>query len=696
MIIAGADHSTSWRRAIERGDHDFNPGTRDAIASAIRDALATAVSVGADAIDLVAVLRRYSWSIFRRLVLHLARSEAIADEYVSQLLIDSDAISDRSLDFERRRLAHDRFRSLTGPQQQDYLGVIEQGPDLEPYEAWSIARQGRQMLADERRSVVEEWQRDELTFIADHLPTDWRVRYDGIVARVGEPSVFVLDPHPQVSVGAPSPFAMEELQAMSIEELVATVAEWHPQLGYRGTLAYQLTPLVSGSSDAFSARAMDLAVLPAEHLAAVVRGFGAALQEGTPLQWDQLLLLAANIAERVENDEQEWRWVKQEVLRLLIAAVGKQPPALGLVRRNDVFSVVARCGLDGDPSPETEEQLAGNGDLARTSVRGLSIEAMVQYGTWVRRFDPEDALSELFEFFEQHLDPAVDPSPTVRTMYGRWLANLCWLDASWVADQLGSLFPHDPEHRNLWLGVWTGFLWPSAQWTTLDRLLLDEFEFARSLMDSASTDRNQNGRDAQLLALVQRLVYQGVIEASHPLVDATFSGASEKAKRETLTMIGHQLRQQATTLDDAVRDRLMSLWERRETAIEAGAPAHELRAFCAWFASGRFPPEWALAKLEHALRQAGSSEGVHLVVERLAALVEELPGPVLRCLELLVEEGNEPWFFETWEEPARVVLSASLVAEDETLHRLAAGIINKATARGNLAWRDLLHDEREG
>jgi hypothetical protein len=100
--------------------------------------------------------------------------------------------------------------------------------------------------------------------------------------------------------------------------------------------------------------------------------------------------------------------------------------------------------------------------------------------------------------------------------------------------------------------------------------------------------------------------------------------------------------------------------------------------------------------LEHALRQAGSSEGVHLVVERLAALVEELPGPVLRCLELLVEEGNEPWFFETWEEPARVVLSASLVAEDETLHRLAAGIINKATARGNLAWRDLLHDEREG
>jgi hypothetical protein len=87
-------------------------------------------------------------------------------------------------------------------------------------------------------------------------------------------------------------------------------------------------------------------------------------------------------------------------------------------------------------------------------------------------------MPEVREVLESHLDPAHDPSPAVRTVYGQFLPQLMYLDVGWVRANAPRIFPREKtlEHlREAALGAYIVF---SPPHNDLLELLRSDYELA--------------------------------------------------------------------------------------------------------------------------------------------------------------------------------------------------------------------------
>jgi hypothetical protein len=83
------------------------------------------------------------------------------------------------------------------------------------------------------------------------------------------------------------------------------------------------------------------------------------------------------------------------------------------------------------------------------------MEALIRYALWVKRHlvqgpaEPSEdqvgleQMPEVREVLEIHLDPTRDASPAIRSIYGRWLPTLVYVDREWVKKNLRKIFPTD-------------------------------------------------------------------------------------------------------------------------------------------------------------------------------------------------------------------------------------------------------------
>lgn len=86
-------------------------------------------------------------------------------------------------------------------------------------------------------------------------------------------------------------------------------------------------------------------------------------------------------------------------------------------------------------------------------------------------------------------------------------------------------------------------------------------------------------------------------------------------------------------------DRYKRLWNWRFDAIRLAsdpqARVSELSAFGWWLVSGAFDDEWAMEKLLQSVRLVRKTDFEDRVVERLAAVAENMPGEAVERLNTL-------------------------------------------------------------
>src|SRR6185369_14194979 len=107
---------------------------------------------------------------------------------------------------------------------------------------------------------------------------------------------------------------------------------------------------------------------------------------------------------------------------------------------------------DAEPTPEYEAKYGGSNIDAATmslnTVRGEAMHRAIEYGLWVRRAleknaDPLvikeegfDELPELREMLDHHLNIDLEPSLSIRAVYGQWFPWLVFLDKKWSAERV--------------------------------------------------------------------------------------------------------------------------------------------------------------------------------------------------------------------------------------------------------------------
>jgi hypothetical protein len=685
------DFSWIWRPAIEDHSQNQDFDVLAVLVEAVRDASLAAIRAGVHILEVVALIRTYSFAVFERMALHiLVEHGNEARDLVAEALTSRDLHDSRATWHEFSRLARSRFPQLPVEDQQAYLQLVDQ--TLE-------------QSAGEERS--KGWAVLRLWAIEPHLPDEWAGRYAELRRSVG------LSDHPDFLffssgagwVGPESPRTPEEVSRLSDEELIEYLREWEPPGDFLGPsmrgLARALSSAVASDPDEFTRLAPRFKELDPTYVDGLLGGLVDAIRDKKGFDWGPVLELSGWVTQQPttppegEDDRDReigWRGSQQSVVRLLESGLESQEVAIPAELASAVWDALEPLTHHPDPTPEAEERYGEpNMDWLTYSLNTVRSKALHAVCAYVQRFGEGERLEGPLRVLEAHLEVEGDPSMAVRAVYGWWLPILVERAPDWTASMIGRILPQDPALEPYRLTAWSAYLmrwWPGED---LYRLLAPYYQLAVERMnepgDAERSRGDRQGRD-RLADHVAVLLYRGWIEETG-LLAVFLHHASDDDRAQLVEFLGRVLHDTEDVPAEA-RTRLMGFWEGRLADDAADQPGpKELGAFGWWFASKHVDRHWALAALLQVVRRIRHIDASWRVLEQLVDDAAADPPRALEILQLLVT-GPDPDQMIRHDERIKEVLREVLRVGDPDSKRRATDLVHDLGRRGYRDLRELL------
>jgi hypothetical protein len=705
---APEDYSYVWRPAIE--EHDQNDLQADRIpsvlVSTLRDAALQAIEENPERLDdMLRALLKYPWRAYRRLAYHLARVRQYRGPFLSTLLADRNALDDVASQREYSQLLATSFGLLLPADQQAILTWIRSGP----------AEIDRDREGWERR--LDGWKSRRLHLVREQLIGDDKALYEGLVAKYGEPAVPDFPYKVGVGwVGPTSPVAKENLKEKNDQDLFAYLSSWAPEgpdtwgpAPSRRGLARELEALESEEPTRLWSLGERLRTLNPTYVSALLNGLAAAVAKEAKIAWEPPLDLAAWVCAQPHTEEEEnsweegektWNNAKRAAVRLVTAGM-RSKANIPIEPRDLVWKIVGAVTNDPDPTSDHEARFGGKnmgpGTLAINSNRGEAMNAAVAYGLWLRgHLDPKaawqgfESAPELREALEAHLDPSLDPSLAIRSVYGQWFPWLHLMDPNWAVYNIAIIFPEEPENVTLWEVAWRSYVTHARPYDSMLSVLRRHYERAVQRIGQTAYETDYVGEpEEQLAEHIVVFFLRGLIEKDDELMASLFARASAQLRKHIINFIGRSLWEHEAP--KPIRDRMHALWSYRLAASMPPADTTELKDFGAWFAAEHEDPAWALPELLKVLKVQPDIELEFMVLKRLAMLVSDMPALAAEALFLLVTRATELWTLTVDNESISKILKTALEAGDPA-KRLAHSTIDHFGKSGIHTFRNLLQN----
>jgi hypothetical protein len=726
-----ADYSYVWRSALDHGQGTDND-LKSMLVSAVRDAAEDLARANPKAVPtLVQELEQRKWAVFRRLALHLLRLfPQAAPELIEDRLTKCADYDDPHFKHEYSLLLQERFSTLRQESQDKILDWIFRGPGRDRAEAW-LRFIEKEPTDEGIRRFEDRWRWEKLAPTKDVLPNEWKQRYAELEKQFGEPTdKEYVNFKTHFWSGPTSPKSAEDLRSLTIAEVVDYLNQWKWSGRFEGPspdgLSRALTAAVVADPERFATEAERfIGVQEPTYLRGLIDGFVQAAKKGSAFPWEPVLKLCRWVVEQpreipgrrenVYEIDPHWGWTRSEIARLLSAGLEERGNAIPYLLQDLAWRVLEP--LTNDPFPSAEDEAKDGGSsmdpatLSINSTRGEAMHGVIRFGLWIRRHiekEPDGKeraekgfgeMPELRKVLESHLDPAKDPSPAIRSVYGQWFPWLVYLDSHWAKESVRRIFPRDEGSRGLRETAWESYITFCDPYDQIFELLKEEYSDAVDRIGAGKTEKRFLAHPEERLAQHLMLYYgrgKLSLEETEGLLQYFFTKADDKLRALAAEFVGRSLRDERD-LPPKILDRFKALWEWRAKAVGSAAdPAShrsELSAFGWWFVSAKLDDIWAMNELLNVLRLVQKAEPDHMVVERLASLVEKMPGECVECLRHLIEGDREGWGVLGWRDHARTVLATVLRTGSQDIKQAGVDIVNRLSARHHFEFRDLLSPE---
>lgn len=700
-----ADAIELTRKPDDKGDEDYLYISQEDVSAgphfdrltnvllcATRRAAEEAVRL--DPMSFDAILQDFNrrrWITFRRLVLHLCVVfPALGASECANQLANTEVLERPSTQLEAKILLRARFAQLPGAVQESILRWIEQGPNRDSVESWLGGSASPQDIDD----YCNRWRRDRLALISGQLPNHWEERLREHVASLGEPN----PPKPSVRfsggfVGPKSPIESERLLLMSPDQVIEYLQTWQPKPGLFEAslegLGRVLTQVVAHRPDEFTRQAEGLKVLDPTYVRAYFQGLLDAQKNKLRFTWAPVLELAEWVVRQprdipgrnggLMDRDPDWGWTRKAILDLFEESMGDDAGCLQLEHREHVWSVLRPLTEDPDPTPQHEAEFGGNNmdpaTMAINTVRGDAFNCLVQFALWVRRGIERNSaeahlpsrsfetMPEIREVLDSHLDTAIEPSLTIRSIYGRWLSSLAALDWDWTVVSLPRIFPEDRTEISRLLAAWESFVVFNDPNTALLPVLLPFYRAAIGRVSKIpSLMKHPAAPEDRLAEHLAVYYWYDKLQLDEPggLLAHFFSSVPPGVRGHLIWFVGSAVSGWEEDVPPVVFDRLRALLEHRlRAARESTSPAEfssELSKFGLWFTSKKFGDEWSLSTLQEVLDLVGGVDLDMSVGERLVELAPRFPKECVKALTTLIARAKEPWLIMAVHDSAKQVL----------------------------------------
>lgn len=689
------------RPAIETHSQNYRDDVSDALIDAIRDASEQLVDDGVGLEAVAESLGSRKSPLFRRLILHLAAEKYSRDpELAAELVVCEEHFLDERLLHEYSRLLVLVYPILDPDRRDRVMEWISDGPPFHDF----FDRDD-----EERRKSTIYWQRRRLAWIHPHLDERWKEEYAQIVNEIGEPENPDFRSYTTTWKGPTSPIDAEELGSRSAEEIARYVKSWQPSGDPKSPepegLARTLETVVADAPTEFLEAHKAFLEGPVRYVSAVLRGLFQAVRDEVAIDWPTTIDLMSWLAVR-QSDDSDWRSARQDCIRLL--EEGLRGDLIDIRLRKVVWNIIDTIADDTDPDPEADSKFAS--DLASRSfntVRGNALHAVVTYSLWVYRsvMGTSEArpgafgmrtIPEVRARLERHLDPAIDPSPAIRSVYGRWFPYLVLLDDAWASQHLARIFPDDqPELRD---AAWETYLRYCDVYTLSFELLRGHYLAAVNRLertrerDSTTTEGIAGFLGEHLVTLAGR----GLVAWSDEdaLLRRFFEKAEPDDARGAILLVGAALSRHENDMPDEAIARFERLADELLGLLEqhGGEEMGHLSSLGLWIASGRFDPAWTVDRLQRLLAFAGAAEPSFEVMDCLVEMSRSHPTEAFGALRtwLNTNRSDRSVLIGGPDEPAIAILRAAL--DQPSTEDDARSFIHQLGAAGHLGFGRLLDE----
>ena len=703
------DFSYIWRPRIDSGR--FGDDLMDILISGTRDAAVQIVQGGGHD-TVLRVFANYQWPIFRRLEFYvLSQADDLPTALIDGLAIQEKFYENQGVNPEFSEFLSRFAGKLSEGAREKLLSRVDAGPDLSRYSNYLSAQGDKR--AETERWITEDWRLKWLLALKSIIGEERSKQLDELLAKYGSPRPAVSSGG-AFAVGHVSEISLENLKKFSIQELIEYLKAWvppprnQPETPSRAGIGRELQEWVSQDPALFSANlgSFQLVDLHPTYLRSILDGLTAALKGerkfdpynvAKTIEW-LLINTKKTGPEHFEWDEDPgWSWAHMSSARFL-TELFLHPDRLDTDRHQEFWPSLRLIAENPSPTYDDEAEYrktAHFGMLALNSTRPVGLEAVMRYVRWLKLSAKDlkadaQGLPDVFGLLASHTDGKLDNSVAVREMYGMQFALLAWLDPGWWEQQLKTLFPTDGKLRHLDRFAWNSYLRFSHVIPAMLPAMWFRYERAVRALQSNMAEVTDELRS--LGSHFMQYYAAGAMEIDDPLLALFFEMASPGLRAQTIGDVGWQLGQEgAAELAPEIQQRFMKLLEYRlaHGANDVNASREELSGFGWWFASKKFPDDWAIDRLLSILEKFREINPDFAVVKRLGELAAAYPYETVRAMGIIFEEDREGWAIHGWEDAPQIIINEALKAGGGSRAE-AERIVNLLVARGHFGFRSLL------
>jgi hypothetical protein len=324
---------------------------------------------------------------------------------------------------------------------------------------------------------------------------------------------------------------------------------------------------------------------------------------------------------------------------------------------------------------------------AINTTRGRALEALLDYGYWVRRNEGEKAeVPEVFEILERRFSGSPALTYPERALLGGNFNRIYGLNSLWVRKNVSNLFDQsDGEGWQIAFGTYLNF---NRAHSVLFDVLQSQFEFA---LDRLRLWKSETRRRPDPVAhlgehlLDYFLLGRIPLEGKDSLLQRFYNKTDSKQWATLFDHLGRLLRN-TPELSDEVRDRCKAFFESRLRAENS----EELKEFTFWMEAKCLDVAWRLNALSRTLDVTkGRNRSASTLIESLGKLLPAHPDLVVGCFAKLIEGALSQPHFYIRPEHIKPILKTGLASRNENTAEAAKFALDNLLKAGRSEFLNL-------
>lgn len=494
--------SAIWRPAIE--EHEQNKYREDAkniLVDAYRDSIRGYISAKPeDAYKYIKGMLGGDYQTIHRLaVLTISENFHLCGDLLDTLL--DDKYLDSNYQHEMWHLLNRNYQRFSEPQKQRTLGLISK-----------ITKADEEGNIHEGATAYNKaiW----LAAIRNHSEEEAKLYSENVAIAKTEPD------HPDFSsytsagwVGHESPISLEDLRALSIEELVEKLKSYNDSGGFR-------EPSIEGLSKTFKQVVMitplsfydqlsKFTELDLAYIYEIIEAFSELWTKKTQLPWNDIWPCLLGFCSTVIGQDRFWDpenekqrvpfvanryWIVSGIGQLLEAGTKSDDHAFSEKYLNDAETIITLL-LDQEEGNEYKKD-SDAVSISINSPRGRCLEALINLTLRSCRLsdrknnkDHSNVWAHFQPFYDAELERADSEKPEYEfaTLIANYLPNFLYMSKEWVLGNLDRIF--DQNRYPKWLYAMQGYSYVGTVYKEIYQYLKEHGDYLKALDDENIKDQ---------------------------------------------------------------------------------------------------------------------------------------------------------------------------------------------------------------